>query len=311
MRDQIVVFGYGVVGEAVTHALIKHGRAVRVVQRTLPVNLCAGASFQPCDVLDAEAVARAVDGADQIIMAIGFPYHRAVWQAAWPRAMHNLIAACERFGTRMVFVDNLYMYGPQTTPLHEDMPLTTQPAIRAEVTRIWMAAQAAGRVKVAALRASDFYGIGCGELSQFGDRGFGALAKGAAATLIVPPDLPHDVTYIPDIARAVATLLDAPDDAFGHAWHVPNAPIRTPRDILAMGAKALNVALKIKALPLWMLPMLGVFMPVMREVADIRHQIDRAYHVDTQKFGGRFWSNATPFEVGVRDVALSYAGLPG
>ena len=45
-------------------------------------------------------------------------------------------------------------------------------------------------------------------------------------------DMPHDIAYVPDYARAVVSLLDAPDDAFGQAWHVPCAPIRTPRELL-------------------------------------------------------------------------------
>ena len=96
----------------------------------------------------------------------------------------------------------------------------------------------AGRARVAALRAPDFYGPGVGQ-SSLGDTGFGALAKGKAATVIGSPDRPHDFAYVPDFARAVATLVDAPNDAFGQAWHVPCAPIRTPREIFALGAARL------------------------------------------------------------------------
>ena len=38
------------------------------------------------------------------------------------------------------------------------------------------------------------------------------------------PDMPHAFAYVPDIARAAVTLLDAPDDAFNQVWHVPCAP---------------------------------------------------------------------------------------
>jgi hypothetical protein len=54
-----------------------------------------------------------------------------------------------------------------------------------------MAARDAGRVKIAALRAPDFYGPGVAN-SHLGELGFGALAKGKAASLILPPDTPHD-----------------------------------------------------------------------------------------------------------------------
>lgn len=309
MAQQIVVFGHGPVGAAATELLTRQGRNVRVAQRSRPADLSAGASFQRCDVLDPEAVRAAAAGADQVVVAIGFPYEAAIWRKAWPRAMANLLAACEAEGARMVFVDNLYMYGPQRTPLVEDMPLTTyggKPAVRSEVTRLWRAADAAGRVKVAALRAPDFYGPGVGN-SHIGDVGFGALAKGRAATLIAPPDTPHDFAYVPDIARCVATLLDAPDDAFGQAWHTPCAPIRTPREILVLGAAAIGVKPRITALPLGLLPVFGLVSPMLREMAEMRFQWDRPYHVDAARWRARFWSDVTPFEVGAPATARAFA----
>jgi len=311
MSQQIVVFGFGPVGRATTEKLVKQGRAVRVAQRTQPVALPTDAKFQSCDVLDAEAVRKAVDGASQIVVAIGFSYEGPIWRKAWPRAMANLVAACDARGARMVFVDNLYMYGPRRDPLREDMALTdygVKPAVRAEISRIWMAANEAGQVRVAALRAPDFYGPGVAQ-SHLGELAFGALAKGKRAFLIAPPDIPHDFAYVPDIARAVVTLLDAPDDAFGQAWHTPCAPIRTPREILELGAKALGVRLRITALPLWLLPAIGIVSPLMREMSEMRFQWDRPYQVDGRKFAQRFWSDVTPFEVGVPATALSFRDL--
>jgi hypothetical protein len=54
----------------------------------------------------------------------------------------------------VVFVDNLYMYGPRREPLNEDMSLADygqKPAARSEATRIWMAASQAGRIRATAL----------------------------------------------------------------------------------------------------------------------------------------------------------------
>jgi nucleoside-diphosphate-sugar epimerase len=308
MSEQIVVFGYGPVGAATTERLIKQGHAVRVAQRTQPPALPTGAAFWNCDVMDVDAVRKAIEGVGQIVVAIGFPYEGRIWQKAWPRAMENILAACETNGARMVFVDNLYMYGPQRDPLCEDMLLTdyrVKPAVRAEVTRLWMAASKYGRARVAALRAPDFYGPGVAQ-SHLGELAFGALAKGKRAFLIAPPDTPHDFAYVPDIARAIVTLLDAPDDAFGQSWHVPCAPIKTPREILELGATALGVKLRINALPLWLLPAIGLVSPLMREISEMRFQWDRPYRVDARKFAERFWPDATPFEVGAPATALSF-----
>lgn len=308
MTPEIVVLGYGPVGRATTELLAAKGVAVRVAQRSHPSDLAHGAVFQASDVLDRASVAGAVAGAKQIVVAIGFPYIAEVWRTSWPAAMQNLLAAAAATHARMVFVDNLYMYGAQHAALREDMPLTdvgVKPAVRAEITRLWTKASAAGQVRVAALRAPDFYGPGVG-LSHLGDLAFGAIAKGKRAMLIAPPDTPHDFAYVPDIARAVASLLDAPDDAFGQAWHMPSAPIRTPRQILELGARALGTTARISSLPQWLLPVVGAVSPMLREMTEMRFLWDRPYHVDARKFTNRFWSDVTPFEIGAAATALSF-----
>ncbi len=251
MSGRIVIFGYGPVGRAIAARLLAEGREVLVAQRKKPPGLPNGLTFTPSDALDRESVVKSARGADQIVVAIGLPYSSAVWREGWPRAIENFVAAAEASGARVVFIDDLYMYGPQTTPLSETMALThdgIKPAARAVATRVWMVADAAGRARVAALRAPDFYGPGVGQ-SWLGDATIGALARGKAAAFIGSPDMPHDYAYLPDVARAATTLLGAPDSAFGQSWHVPCAPTRTTREILAIAADALGVKLRINAMP--------------------------------------------------------------
>jgi nucleoside-diphosphate-sugar epimerase len=111
----------------------------------------------------------------------------------------------------MVFLDNLYMYGPQTEPLVETMPLTAtgwKPGARSATTRIWMDA-AKGEALITALRAPDFYGPGVGN-SFLGDTSIGKFAEGKPAVFVGSPDVLHDYAYVPDIARAATTLLPRP-----------------------------------------------------------------------------------------------------
>jgi len=302
---RVVVFGHGPVGQAVTRRLVAGGDDVIVAQRSRPDGL-TGARFAACDLLDREAVLAAAAGAEQIVLAAGFAYKSKVWRAAWPTAMSNVIEATRTTGARTVFVDNLYMYGPQHTPLREDMALTRggrKPRVRADVTRLW---QRAANLRFAALRAPDFYGPGVHQ-SHLGDQAFGNLAKGKPAMLLASPDIPHDFSYVPDIARAVVTLLEAPDDAYGQAWHVPSAPITTPRRILEIGARTIGVPVRIITLPPALLPVMGLFSPMLAEMSEMQFQWDRIYQVDASKFANRFWADATPFEVGVAVAARSFA----
>lgn len=309
MPGQVVILGYGAVGKATAEALLAGGYQVRIAQRSQPADLLPGATFQAADVLDTVALRGAVAGAGHVVLAIGLPYSGKVWAQTWPRVMQNVVEGAATTGARLVFADNLYMYGPQTRPLTEDMPLTsygTKPAVRAEITRIWQAAHAAGRIRATAVRAPDFYGPGV-TLSHIGETGFKALARGRPAFLLLDPDLPHAFAFVPDIARAVTTLIAAPDEAFGEAWHVPCAPVTTPRRILELGVKSLSLASpRIRSLPLWALPAAGLFSPFLREVAEMRFTFDRPYEVDAGKFARRFWADATPFSLGAERTALSF-----
>ena len=313
MNGRIVIFGYGPTGRATADRLLAEGREVVVAQRSAPASLPKGATFVACDALDRDAVIRTARQGEQFVVTIGFPYSGKVWLDVWPKTIGNFVAACEATGARMAFIDNLYMYGPQTAPLTETTPLSSygrKPAARAAATRIWMEACAEGRARVVAVRAPDFYGPGVA-LSHLGDTSIGAMARGKAAFFLGSPDIPHDYAYVPDIARAVTTLLAAADSAYGQAWHVPCAPTRTTRQILQLAADALGDRLRLSALPEFLLGPLGLFVPILKERKEMGFTFDRPYRVDASKFARTFWSDPTPFEEGVPKTALAFRAAAG
>jgi nucleoside-diphosphate-sugar epimerase len=286
----VPVIGYGALGREIVTQLLAAGRQVCVIQRSKPKDLPPGAGFVAADIMDPAAITAATTGAKTII------------------CMTNLLAACEAHSARLVFADNLYLYGPQNRPLTEDLPAVDygrKPKARAKVTRLWQAAHAAGSVKVTAVRSPDFYGPGVVQ-SVLGTASLQALAEGKTARLLGNADLPHDVAHVSDYARAVITLLDAPDDAYGEAWHVPCAPTLTFRQHLQIAADALGVPLKLSVLPGWLAKPLGLFIPFVREGVEMQFLFDRSYIVDSSKFRSRFWSDVVPFEVGLAETARSF-----
>ena len=302
----ILMIGYGPVGRATVALLQARGTPVRVAQRSRPSDMPEGVAFTHCDVLDAASIRAAVKGAGQVAVAIGFDYTGKVWGRTWPIAMRNLLDACAEEGARMVFLDNLYMYGPQRAPLVETMPLSThgrKPAARSKITRMW---QDDDHVKTAALRAPDFYGPGV-LLSHIGETGLAAIARGKPAMFVFSPDQPHDFAYVPDIGRAMVTLLDADDDAFGQAWHMPCAPTLTSRQILELGAAKAGVKLRLRTIPAFLRVMMAPFVSFLSELEEMRFQWDRPYRVDAGKWKTRFWSDVTPFYEGVAATVGSFA----
>jgi hypothetical protein len=87
---------------------------------------------------------------------------------------------------------------------------------------------------------------------------------------------------------------------------MPCATTCTPREILQIGAEALGLPLKVRAIPLGLLPVLGLASRFMKEVDDVRYTWDRPYEVDGSKFTRRFSFDVTPYEVGAVATMRSY-----
>ena len=306
--ETIPVIGYGPIGSEVTRLLLSRGYHVCVIQRTQPDNLPTGASFCAADAMMPEQLINGIRGARTIVFALGLPYTGKVWATGWPKAMGAILDACEKVGARMVYADSLYLYGPKNEPLVETMQAVeygVKPTARSIATRLWMEAFAKGRVKTAAVRAPDFFGAGV-RTSILGTPTLGRLAQGKSAQILISADYLHDIVHISDFARAIVTLVEAPDDAFGQAWHVPTPPTKTLREAITIAADAMGVPAKISVVPNWAAKALGMFSPQIREAMELHYLIDRPYFVDSTKFRERFWSDVDPLEQSIAETARSY-----
>jgi len=87
-------------------------------------------------------------------------------------------------------------------------------------------------------------------------------------------------------------------------------PTKTPREIVKIVAKLLNIRPRIIHMPLFLLKGAGIFDPVMREVAEMKFQYDRPYPVDSSAFSSRFWHDATTFEAGLLETVEYYKAAP-
>jgi len=98
-------------------------------------------------------------------------------------------------------------------------------------------------------------------------------------------------------------MLGNTEDAFNQVWNLPvdmNAP--TGREWVKLFATEMKTSDKLKVLPLWALKLLGVFVPILREMPEMMYQFDRPYNFDCSKFIGRFKYNPTTNREAVRQT---------
>ena len=301
MSGKQVVFGCsGPIGVELMERLAAEGHEVVGVCRSGEAAAPAGARIEAGDVRDPATAARLAAGADVVYGCVGIPYE--AWVDLWPGIVEGLMAAAESAEARLVFADNLYCYGAQNRPLSEDMPFTDygrKPPLRAKLARTMLEAHRVGRARVALVRSSDFYGPGVSN-SGLGERVFPRLLAGKPVQLLGDPDAAHAFTYAPDFARALAVMGAAEDDDYGQAWHVPNAPARTPREVVALAAGLAGREARIRSLRRRTVSLLAPFSSALGELKELMYQWELPYRVDHSKWTARFGEGHTPLEEGLR-----------
>jgi nucleoside-diphosphate-sugar epimerase len=301
-RDLHVVFGAGQVGLGLTAKLAEFGVTVRAVSRHRPVTLREGVEWWEADVTDREAARAATKGAAVVYQCLNAPYTQ--WPHLFPPLQRNALAAAESNDALLVSFENVYGYGPTNgAPLTEDLPLvatSSKGRIRAAMTAEVLAAEKAGRVRIAIGRASDFFGAGVTE-STLGARVFGNAVAGKRADFIGNPDLLHTYSYAPDIAAGLVTL-GTDERAIGQTWHLPGPATVTTRDLLKRIGDQLHHPIAVRNVPKLALRVLGMISPMMRGLAEMSYEFEQPFVLDTSKYESTFSTTTTPLDVAIADT---------
>src|SRR5258708_37502185 len=110
----------GPIGKELAKILAYSHQPFRLVSRN-PKPVAGGEVFA-ADLADREQTTRAVAGSDVVYLLVGLKYDLGVWQDLWPRIMANTIEACKRAQAKLVFFDNVYMYGKVAGAMTEETP---------------------------------------------------------------------------------------------------------------------------------------------------------------------------------------------
>jgi nucleoside-diphosphate-sugar epimerase len=282
----VVIGASGGIGGSIVEALVRRGLPVRAVSRSPQPGRDGVEPFE-ADVTDPEQARQAVAGAAVVYHAAMPPYTR--WPEEFPALNDSIIAAVEQVGAPLVYVDNLYMYGPgagvmtETTPQHAtDRKGVTRKRLSAEL----LEAHAAGRIRVAIGRAPDYFGPG-GLQSATGELFFGAAVADKTVRWLARTDVPHSLGYLPDMGDAYVTL-GTDERALGRAWHVPTIAAVTGQELAAATGAVLGRAVKLSATGRTILRLMGLFNGNLRETAEMIYQWEAPFVVSDEAFRTTF-----------------------
>jgi nucleoside-diphosphate-sugar epimerase len=297
----------GAIANHLVRLLVAQKKPFRVVSRTArptpgATEIVAADLTNPADTL------RAVAGSRVVLLLVGLKYDHRVWADQWPRIMANTIEASKRASAKLLFFDNVYMYGRVSGPMTEESPF--KPSSRKGEVRARIATTLLDEVKAGALtaliaRAPDFYGPDTANALP-GHLVFTPYSKNQKASWLVNDSVPHSFIYTPDAARAVLTLAES-DSGWNQTWHLPTAPNPpTGGELITFAAEAMGVAPRYRILSRPTLRLVGLFNPFIRELPEMLYQYDSPYLFDSSKFARAFGFTGTPYADGIRATAASY-----
>ena len=183
-RLHVVLGAGGGTGGAIVRELVGQCRRVRAVTRGGNAAASYGplppASFEDvaADVTEREPLRRALEGATVVYHCVQPSSARRPQDLA--AMTRGILAATAAAGAKLVFADNLQMYGPVGGPMTEETPARAQTKkgkMRAALAEELLAAHRDGSLRVVIGRSSDYYGPG-GLNPAAGERFFKAVLAG-------------------------------------------------------------------------------------------------------------------------------------
>jgi nucleoside-diphosphate-sugar epimerase len=302
---QTILGSGGAIGIELAKSLTDYSKTIRLVSRN-PYKINETDELFPADLLNPRDVREAVEGSSIVYVTVGFPYAYKTWKQSWPVFIKNVIDACMEFKSKLVFFDNIYMYDlnhlngmDEETPIN---PTSKKGTIRAEIADMIMDKVKEDKLTALIARSADFYGPGIKNTSVLTETVFNPLSKGKKANWMASLNFKHSYTYTPDAGKATA-LLGNSEKAYNQVWHLPTAenPL-TGREWIDTIASEMGVLPKYQVATKFIVNLLGLFNPIMREMPEMMYQYDRDYVFNSDKFTNQFAFEVTPYREGKRQI---------
>jgi len=302
MKHTILGAG-GSIGKPLASELISAGEDVRLVSRT--VTPFEGAEIFKADLYSPDEVFAAVRNSDVVYLLAGLPYNADIWREKWPLVMKNTIEATKAAGSRLIFLDNVYMYGKVDGIMTEDTPYrpcSKKGEIRAQIATMLQDEMGKDGFQATIARSADFYGPYATSNSMPYLFVFEKYLNNKKAQWMLDAERTHSYTYTVDCARGLKILAEN-EDCYNQVWHLPTTnPAPNGREFIEIAAHILGRYPAYSVMGKGMLKMGSVFSRMVKEVSEMSYQNEYPYVFDSEKFTSRFAYNSVSYEEGIRET---------
>lgn len=140
----------GAVANALTRELANSNETIRLVSRKPVQPSGKNITWQKADLLNYTELLEASKGSAVIYLTAGLIYDKTIWRQQWPVIMQNFINLGKQTGARLIFFDNVYLYGSVNGPMTENTPYnpcSEKGEVRAKIAMQLMEEAQAGNIR--------------------------------------------------------------------------------------------------------------------------------------------------------------------
>jgi len=298
---QTILGSNGIIGAELARNLTQYTKKIRNFSRN-PKKVNPNDDLYPGNLLNPGQVLDAVKDSEVVYLTAGLKYDIKVWREQWPLIMKNVIDACKKHNSKLVFFDNVYLYGKVNGAMTEETPVdpsSEKGDVRAKIVQMILNEVKNGSLKALIARAADFYSPHNNN-SVANMLVFDKFVKGARAQWLINDNVKHSWTYTPDAGKGTA-ILGNTESAYNQVWHLPtrnNPP--TGKEFIELAANEFGIEPKYMVLSKWMISMAGLLDGDIRNSLEMLYQSDSDYIFDSSKFEKEFNFIPISYEEGIR-----------
>jgi nucleoside-diphosphate-sugar epimerase len=297
----------GTIGKVLANELLANNESVKLISRK--THTLAGAESSKADVLNLHDLKNAIDEHSIVYLLVGLKYDLATWKDQWPKILQNVVTACEWKKAKLIFFDNVYMYGKVDGVMNENTPfnpVSRKGEVRAKLNEYLLSEINNRNINAMIARSADFYGPYGDNTSVANMFVIKKLIEGKKAQLFVNSDKPHSYTFTNDCGKALY-LLACNDKSFNQVWHLPTSlPALTGEEFVDIVKRKLKIKAEYLVMKKWMVKFAGLFDSTASEAYEMLYQNEYDYIFDSSKFEKQFSFKPTPYEKGIEETISYY-----
>jgi nucleoside-diphosphate-sugar epimerase len=302
MKHTILGAG-GSIGNSLTYELLKNNNDVRLVSRSS--FSITGTESIKADLTSYKETLNSVKNSDIVYLCVGLEYNAKVWSDLWPEIMQNSIDSCKNTGAKLIFFDNVYMYGKvdgkmiETTPYN---PCSKKGEVRAKIALMLENEIKQKNINAIIARAADLYGPYATKNSLPYVLVFDKLMNNKISQWMVDINNAHSFTYTLDCAKGLVLLANN-KECLNQIWHLPTYnPAIDGKTFIELAANEFGAAPNFSVLKKWMIKMVGLFNKNVKEMIEMLYQIENDYYFDSTKFNDYFKYKPKSYIEGIHET---------